>query len=303
MISAVPDEDVRASNPTVSPLRRRAPRSRAKPPAPTSTRRARGRLPLTDAGAPACPPAAQTVVVDDDEEEEEFDKQAFGGGVSRGTAGSSSVVASSLLCDDSRRRVQRLTRRMPDGYMDDAVDLGALNESMALKYVFRHLESLPEGTRCTAGIAGTDGNVNGGPAIMRGRVSPNSTTYSAAAGWDASWTHALVFGLNTLSDEKVRQLEIAITAKINALPNLTSVAESGAGQGPYTQGPMRVVYLNRLVPGASLNAARAAASTAKCAPGEKRKCDKCGAQRGQRGPCPGQQCADERRAAKKCARK
>ena len=42
-------------------------------------------------------------------------------------------------------------------------------------------------------------------------------------------------------------------AKINALPNLTSVAPSGGGQGPYTQGPMRVVYLNCLKQGLTID--------------------------------------------------
>eukprot|EP00966_Prymnesium_polylepis_P293232 6772922-Prymnesium_polylepis.1 len=46
----------------------------------------------------------------------------------------------------------------------------------------------PRGTNLTIGMCGTDGAVHGGPAIIRCRVNPNSSAYSAAVGWDPAGT-------------------------------------------------------------------------------------------------------------------
>ena len=208
----------------------------------------------------------------------------------------------------ARASVSHLTRRMPKSYMDHAIDFGKHSKPVVLEHVRKYLETLKPGTRCTVGRAGTWNDKNdkrGGPLIERGLVRPNSGHYREAGGWDKSFTRALVYGLDTLSDKNGRRLEIAITKMVNELPNLTSVAPSPGGGGRYTQGPMRVVYLNRLKPGASIDAARALQCRAinKCPPGQMRKCEKCGAQRRQRGPCPGKHCKNERVANGKYKRK
>ena len=87
-------------------------------------------------------------------------------------------------------------------------------------------------------------------ALQNGQVTLHEFCWTFS---QHSATRALLFGRHTLSDAEVRRFEIAITAKIKTLPNLTSVAPSGGGQGPYTQGPMRVVYLNCLKQGLTID--------------------------------------------------
>eukprot|EP00966_Prymnesium_polylepis_P052665 1219450-Prymnesium_polylepis.1 len=106
----------------------------------------------------------------------------------------------------------------------------------------------PHGTALTIGMCGTDGGVGGGPAIMRCRVNPASSHYSAKAGWDPAETKCLVAGWD-LGDTGVRVLEKTVITRARLMPNITIVEPGNGGHGPPTRGPVRVLYFNRLKAG------------------------------------------------------
>ena len=243
------------SRPTIA---REAPADKHAPRAQPSASHRRGR---------ACVSPAPQLVRDDDE----FEEEAFGGGVSHGAGASSSAVVSSFRISPAQSfqslqpvnwrlnfsaetldYIAAVTRYLPTTFMDNAIDFGAHDEATVLTRVYRRLEALPPGTVCTAGICGTDHGCSP-PAIVRCRVYPNSGHYPAVDGWDFEATEALVVGVGTLSDAALRRIEIKITTKINAMPSLSSVAPSEGGQGPHTVGPVRVLYLNRLKEGLTMD--------------------------------------------------
>ena len=202
-----------------------------------------------------------------------------------------------------RAQLPGLCRKMPRNYLDnttfaDALPLARRRESVILS-ARRRLESFPPNTAITIGMAGTNHNGHGPPAIERGRVYPNSGLYQSSRGWDAKGTEALILGFDVISDHQLRDYETQLIAIAKSLPNVVVVSESTGGEGKHTHGPARVVYLNKLNLGVDPEAVRDAQSGAKCKKGERYPCGKCGHPRAQRGYCSGEACAAERAERKK----
>lgn len=122
---------------------------------------------------------------------------------------------------------------------------GELFES-AIDAACNTLSTLPRGTSITIGMTGTYGGVGGGPALLRAKVSTSSGHYSISRrGWDPIGTRALIVGW-VLSDAVLRKLEIELILQAQRMPNIFVVEGSNGGGGPQTNGPVRVIYFNRL---------------------------------------------------------